>query len=57
MSVPSPCIKVCVMDARRELCTGCWRTLGEIAAWGGMNDDARLATLARIAERQQAQRP
>ena len=29
--VPSPCVSVCRMDARRGLCIGCCRTLEEIA--------------------------
>ena len=29
----SPCIKVCVIDPASGLCTGCWRSLDEIAAW------------------------
>ncbi|ETX29567.1 DUF1289 domain-containing protein, partial [Roseivivax isoporae] len=29
--VASPCIKVCVIDPRARLCTGCLRTLDEIA--------------------------
>ena len=57
MPVPSPCIKVCAMDARREYCEGCWRSLSEIAAWGTMSDAERLATLARLEARRQAQRP
>ena len=30
--VQSPCINICKMDAANGLCTGCWRTLDEIAA-------------------------
>ena len=29
----SPCMNVCVLDADR-CCTGCGRTVGEIARWG-----------------------
>ena len=32
--LPSPCIGVCVMDAQSGLCTGCLRTIDEIADWG-----------------------
>lgn len=35
--IPSPCISVCQMDAQTGLCLGCWRSLDEIAHWGGAN--------------------
>ena len=31
--VPSPCASVCRMDGEQVFCTGCLRTLPEIAAW------------------------
>ena len=37
----SPCVNVCVMDPRRGLCRGCYRTLDEIARWAGMTDAER----------------
>jgi predicted Fe-S protein YdhL (DUF1289 family) len=36
--VPSPCVSVCRMDAASGLCTGCLRTLDEIAGWSRMED-------------------
>lgn len=41
--VLSPCIGVCVMDAPSGFCTGCLRTLGEIAAWSGASEEQRRA--------------
>lgn len=29
----TPCIRVCKMDNRSNLCSGCFRTLEEIANW------------------------
>ena len=49
--VPSPCISVCRMDAETGLCAGCYRTLDEIAAWGGMDDDARRALWRQLVQR------
>ena len=46
--VASPCISVCVMDAAGELCTGCFRTLDEIAAWSVLDAPARRAVLAAL---------
>jgi predicted Fe-S protein YdhL (DUF1289 family) len=49
--VPSPCISVCRIDAASGLCVGCLRTLDEIAAWSGLDDDARRAVWRAIATR------
>jgi predicted Fe-S protein YdhL (DUF1289 family) len=51
-AVSTPCIKVCVIDPATGLCRGCLRTLGEIAAWGGMAEAERRAVMARLPERQ-----
>jgi len=53
--VPSPCISVCVMDERTGLCTGCQRTLDEIAAWSVLDDGERRAVWTRIGLRRAAQ--
>jgi predicted Fe-S protein YdhL (DUF1289 family) len=50
--VPSPCISVCRIDEHTKLCTGCLRTLEEIATWGGMNSDARLSVWGEVRRRQ-----
>lgn len=49
MSVPSPCIGVCQVD-RDQVCTGCGRSLAEIAAWSQLGDEtqARIVALARL---------
>ena len=49
--VPSPCISVCVMDERTGLCTGCQRTLDEIAGWLDFSAAQRLEVLNRLEER------
>ena len=41
VSVPSPCVNVCRMHAPTGWCEGCARTIDEIAAWGGLPDEAR----------------
>jgi hypothetical protein len=50
-TVLTPCIKVCVIDADAGLCSGCGRTLAEIAAWRDLSDPERLAVMAVLAER------
>jgi uncharacterized protein len=43
ISVPSPCISVCKMDADRMYCLGCLRTLDELRAWGRLDNDGKRA--------------
>ena len=45
--VASPCVSICVIDAPTGLCAGCYRTLGEIAAWIDLAAEARRAVLER----------
>ena len=49
--VISPCVSVCRMDVDSGLCSGCLRTLAEIAEWSSLDDDGRRVVWARIAER------
>lgn len=49
--VPSPCISICRMVADTGLCEGCHRSIEEIAGWGSMGSEARLAVWSRIAQR------
>lgn len=47
----SPCVGVCVIDDERELCTGCARTVDEIAVWGTASDDFRDAVWVELPAR------
>ncbi len=49
--VSSPCIRLCAIDATSGLCRGCGRTLGEIAAWGGLSEAERRRTMAALPAR------
>jgi uncharacterized protein len=51
MSIETPCIAVCMMDPRTNLCFGCGRTLPEIARWHRMDSAERLAVMAQLTER------
>ncbi len=51
MSVASPCIDVCRMDAKSGLCEGCLRTVDEIAGWAAAPDAQKRLILAAIAQR------
>ncbi|MDT0575806.1 DUF1289 domain-containing protein [Croceicoccus sp. F390] len=32
-AIPSPCRNICALDPQQRFCTGCLRTLDEIALW------------------------
>lgn len=46
-AVLSPCVGICRID-RDRTCTGCGRTLNEIAEWSQASDDRKREILARI---------
>jgi predicted Fe-S protein YdhL (DUF1289 family) len=50
----SPCINVCVLDHVSRTCTGCGRTIDEIARWGGMSAAEQWQVVARL-ERERVQ--
>ncbi len=50
-SVESPCIKICVIDSQTKLCTGCGRTLSEIAAWSRLSAGERRRIMTELAAR------
>jgi hypothetical protein len=50
-ALKSPCTKVCVMEPQSGLCRGCYRTLDEIARWGGMTDAEREEILSGLEQR------
>lgn len=52
--ISTPCLRVCVMDPDAGLCAGCGRTRDEIARWGAMAEEERLAIMAGLEARLQA---
>lgn len=51
MTISTPCIKVCLIDAETGLCEGCGRTRQEIATWGRFSEEERLAIMSRLEDR------
>ena len=49
--LPSPCTGVCLIDEAAGWCSGCRRTLDEIAAWSSAPPAFKREVLARLAER------
>ena len=48
----SPCVRICVVHPETRLCTGCARTLDEIAQWPRMTPEARADVLAELPSRE-----
>jgi predicted Fe-S protein YdhL (DUF1289 family) len=46
--IESPCIKICVIEPKSRLCTGCLRTIDEIGAWSRMTHKARAEVMAEL---------
>ena len=56
-TIDSPCLGVCVIDARIAACHGCFRSIAEIAAWPEASDAEKGAILAAMAERRRKAAP
>ena len=51
--IRSPCIGVCELDLRTDLCRGCLRSVDEIAVWRDAGVQLRLAIIERIRMRRE----
>jgi len=47
----TPCVAICMMDPKTNMCLGCGRTLPEIARWGRMESSERLSIMAGLRQR------
>jgi uncharacterized protein len=54
-ATPSPCINVCQMrpavGAQPSMCSGCFRNIDEIVAWGQMSDASKQAVWRHLPSR------
>lgn len=50
--IESPCIKVCVLHPREDICIGCFRNRREIAGWSRMSPEERRSLMAALPERE-----
>ncbi|MEM7547096.1 MAG: DUF1289 domain-containing protein [Pseudomonadota bacterium] len=50
--IESPCIKVCVIHPREDICIGCFRTRHEIAGWSRMTRDDRRTLMETLPSRE-----
>ncbi len=47
----TPCVNICVVHPRHNLCLGCGRTPDEIGAWLSLSDANRRVIMASLKER------
>ena len=50
-SVPSPCVGLCTLNSKTELCDGCYRSMDEIREWIIMPREEKLEALELIKAR------
>jgi hypothetical protein len=50
--IESPCVKLCLIHPEAQLCTGCLRSLEEIAGWSRMVPEDRRRIMASLPDRQ-----
>lgn len=49
--IASPCVKICVVHPETRLCTGCNRSIEEIANWSKMTPETRDQIMAELPSR------
>jgi hypothetical protein len=49
--IESPCVKICTYEPGSGRCSGCGRTLDEIARWTQMSDEERRRIMAELPAR------
>ena len=46
--VQSPCVRICVIHPEARLCTGCLRSMDEIAQWSKMTPEQRAEIMEEL---------
>ncbi len=49
--IESPCVRVCVVHPEERICTGCFRTIDEIAGWSKLPNEERRAIMEALPDR------
>ncbi|SHM38967.1 hypothetical protein SAMN05443432_10732 [Roseovarius litoreus] len=49
--IESPCVRICVVHPEARICTGCYRTMDEIARWSRMESAERREIMAALPDR------
>jgi predicted Fe-S protein YdhL (DUF1289 family) len=50
----SPCVSICILD-ENDICTGCYRSAGEITDWMMASPEKKRAILTRVEKRREAE--
>lgn len=50
--IQSPCTRICVIHPDARICTGCFRTIDEIAGWSRYSQAERSALMAELPTRE-----
>jgi predicted Fe-S protein YdhL (DUF1289 family) len=54
LPLETPCVDICAIDASSGLCSGCGRTIEEIANWASMSPEQRRAVMAALPARRES---
>ena len=54
LPIASPCVEVCRIDEAAGYCSGCYRTLDEIASWRDCTPSERAAIMSQLDHRRAA---
>ena len=46
--IESPCVQICVIHPAERICTGCYRTIDEIARWSRMEPEERRTIMQEL---------
>ena len=49
--VDSPCVNICIIHPRANICTGCFRSIDEISSWSNMSESERKGILKELPNR------
>ena len=52
--IDSPCVDICVYDAKNDFCSGCYRRLDEIKTWMELSPRARCVIMSELDGRRRA---
>ena len=49
--VDSPCVNICIIHPRANICTGCFRSIDEISSWSNMSESERKGIIKELPNR------
>ena len=49
--VDSPCVNICIIHPRANICNGCFRSIDEISSWSNMSESERKGILKELPNR------